>query len=62
VQWLVDVGMHVEEGDRVAEVLTGGVLFHVPAPASGNLVMVVRGDGALIEVGDMLGVIRSAES
>jgi biotin carboxyl carrier protein len=45
----------------VAEVLTGGVLFHVPAPASGNLVLVVRGDDARVEVGDMLGVIRPVE-
>ena len=40
-QWLVDDGESVLAGDRVAEMLTAGVLVYVAAPAEG---MMLRGN------------------
>jgi pyruvate/2-oxoglutarate dehydrogenase complex dihydrolipoamide acyltransferase (E2) component len=37
-QWLVEDGARVLSGERIAEVLTAGVLLYVDAPAEGTLV------------------------
>lgn len=61
VQWLVRAGDHVLEQDRVAEVLLGGVLFHVTAPAEGIIHHLIESEDVLIRPGDTLGSItRSA--
>ena len=58
VQWLVDAGSEVIEGERIAEVLADGVLFHVAAPASGSLTMIACTGGAELRRGDVLGWIE----
>jgi 2-oxoglutarate dehydrogenase E2 component (dihydrolipoamide succinyltransferase) len=38
VQWLAELGSHVDQGDWIAELLMDGVLFSLEAPATGMLV------------------------
>ena len=57
VQWLVDVGSEVIEGERLAEVLADGVLFHVAAPASGLLTGIEISRDVELRCGDTLGHI-----
>ncbi len=59
VQWLVDTGDHVLEGDRAAEVLVGGVLFHVPSPAEGTVERLVNTGDAPLRPDTELGHIVS---
>ncbi|MCE9529923.1 MAG: biotin attachment protein [Planctomycetes bacterium] len=35
--WFIDSGDHVEEGERLVEILAGAATFDVPAPVSGTL-------------------------
>lgn len=58
VQWLVAVGAEVIEGERVAEVLADGVLFHVEAPASGLLTSILVSGGAQLSSDVVLGYIE----
>lgn len=57
--WLVDVGDHVEEGDRLVELLSPGILFDVAAPAAGRLTQIVKPFESHVAVGDVLGWIES---
>ncbi len=57
VQWLVEAGAEVIEGERVAEVLADGVLFHVEAPASGTLIEINTSAGRMIGDSARIGVI-----
>ena len=59
VQWLVDTGDRVLEGDRVAEVLVGGVLFHVAAPAEGVVQRTIESEGTPLDSHAQLGFIES---
>ena len=58
VQWLVDVGAEVIEGERVAEVLADGVLFNVAAPVSGILTTIQASRGTKLRAADVLGQIE----
>ena len=57
VQWLIDVGTEVIEGEHVAEVLADGVLFHVAAPATGTLIEINTFAGRMIGDSARIGVI-----
>ncbi len=59
-QWLVSNGRDVLQHDRVAEVLVGGMLFHVTAPAKGTLQHLVEQEGQHLNTGDHLGVVIAA--
>jgi len=59
VQWLVDNGDTVYQGERVAEVLSGGVLVYVVAPASGAMRRENLRPGTELPVAGSLGVIRA---
>lgn len=59
VQWLVDTGDHVLEGDRVVEILVGGVLFHVAAPAEGVVQRTIESEGTPLDSHAQLGFIES---
>ena len=59
-QWLVDNGDSVLEHDRVAEVLVGGILFHVTSPAEGTLRRTVEREEAILGQDDTLGFILVA--
>ncbi len=56
-QWLVDDGDAVLAGDRIAEVLTSGILFCVASPAEGTLIRGSIVPGATITVGETIGEI-----
>ena len=56
--WLVDLGDHVEAGDRVAEVLMRGITFDVSASAAGILTVIVKPLDAVVRAGDTLGWIE----
>ncbi len=58
LQWLVDVGSPVCSGDRVAEVLVSGIVFHVAAPADGVLVEIETASRTGISPHDVLGWIE----
>ncbi len=57
VQWLVDLHAHVLAGDRIAEVLTAGVVFQVPAPRAGTLTAVEKGMRTTVYEGETIGWI-----
>ena len=61
VQWLADPGAEVVAGDRIAEVVTAGVLYYVQAPSSGMLVPAWQVD-AVVHAGDALGAILSSDA
>jgi len=44
-QWLVDSGSDVLAGDRIAELISSGVVVHLAAPVSGVLLIeAIRGE------------------
>ncbi len=61
VQWLVESGDNVIEGDRVAEVLVGGILFHVSSPADGVLSRTIDTEDALLAPSATLGFVETQE-
>jgi pyruvate/2-oxoglutarate dehydrogenase complex dihydrolipoamide acyltransferase (E2) component len=53
-QWLADPGSEVVEGDRLVEILTGGVLFSVNSPWTGRLVRIHVASDTAVESGTVL--------
>lgn len=62
VQWLVEPGTSLVAGDRLLELLTAGVLFHLSADADGVLVQQDCTRGCLVNAGETLGWIEPPES
>jgi len=60
VEWLVDVGGAVVEGDDLVEVETEKTTFVIPAPASGRLGAIRVPAGGTARVEDVLGSIDGA--
>jgi pyruvate/2-oxoglutarate dehydrogenase complex dihydrolipoamide acyltransferase (E2) component len=56
-QWLADPGTEIVEGDRLVEILTGGVLFSVSSPWSGRLIRIEEATDSLVETGTILASI-----
>ncbi len=48
VQWLADLGSHVDQGDWIAELLIDGVLFSLESPATGRVIKIDALPGALV--------------
>ena len=61
VQWLVDPGTPVQQGDRIAELLVAGVVFHLAAPADGILSSTAVRDHSPTRIGAVLGWIDLAD-
>lgn len=59
VQWLVDPGAAVLEGDRIAELLVAGVVFHLASPADGVISGVAIRAHSRVGIGDVLGWIEA---
>ncbi len=53
--WFAAPGELVQEGDRLAEVLTVGATFDVPAPASGRLASILAYPDDRLRPGQVLG-------
>jgi pyruvate/2-oxoglutarate dehydrogenase complex dihydrolipoamide acyltransferase (E2) component len=60
VQWLVDPGAKVHTGDRIAELLVAGVVFHLPSPVDGVIRRVAIRAHSRVGIGDVLGWIEAA--
>jgi biotin carboxyl carrier protein len=56
----VNNGDHVLQHDRVAEVLVGGMLFHVTSPAEGTVQHAIESEGARLRPGDPLGFVHTS--
>ncbi|MFM7109494.1 MAG: biotin/lipoyl-containing protein [Planctomycetaceae bacterium] len=52
--WLVPVGAEVIEGDRVVELVAGGVTVDLGAPVSGRLVAQLVDEDAAVAAGTVL--------
>jgi hypothetical protein len=62
VQWLVEPETYIHAGDRVAELLISGVLFHVESPADGTFVGPGQLMRAEVSVGEVLGWVDVDDS
>jgi pyruvate/2-oxoglutarate dehydrogenase complex dihydrolipoamide acyltransferase (E2) component len=60
--WLVEEGCPVAAGDRVVEVLAGGVTVDLSSPADGILVETLAAEDEPLRVGQRLGVVESEDS
>ncbi len=58
--WKKAVGSFVEADEILIEVETDKVVLEVPAPASGVLTEIVKGDGSLVTSGELLAKIDTA--
>jgi 2-oxoglutarate dehydrogenase E2 component (dihydrolipoamide succinyltransferase) len=58
--WKKAVGIFVEADEILIEVETDKVVLEVPAPASGVLTEIVKGDGSLVTSGELLAKIDNA--
>jgi len=59
VEWFVDIGDAVQEGDPVVAVETEKVNVEIPAPGSGILTEIRCQVGAVVPVGEVLGIIAA---
>lgn len=57
VQWLVEPGAPLAAGERLAEVVVGGVLFHVESQTSGTVGTLLVERDAVLQAGQALCVI-----
>jgi pyruvate/2-oxoglutarate dehydrogenase complex dihydrolipoamide acyltransferase (E2) component len=62
IRWMKAVGEPVSEGELLLEIETVKALQEVLAPASGTLVEILVGEGAVAPVNTSLGSIRRREA
>lgn len=58
--WLVTEGAEVLEGDRVVELVAGGVTVDLGAPVTGRLVAQLVDEDAAVTAGDVLAEFEAA--
>lgn len=59
INWFVNEGSEIEQGDLLCEIQIEKVEIEIPAPASGSIAEIVSGEDAEIERGDTLAYISS---
>ncbi len=59
--WLVPEGSEVVEGDRVAEILAGGVTVDLGAPATGRLVRLLVDEDDVVAPGAVVAEIAATD-
>lgn len=59
-RWLKKQGDPVEKGETLVEIETDKVTVELPAPESGRLGEVIKGDGAAATVGEVIGYLEEA--
>jgi pyruvate/2-oxoglutarate dehydrogenase complex dihydrolipoamide acyltransferase (E2) component len=59
VEWLVQDGARVAEGDDLVEIEAEKASVLIPAPAAGTVREIGPGPGAILEVRDLLCVIEA---
>lgn len=57
--WFVEIGDHVREGERLAEVLIPGVVIDVLSPANGTLTEKTAMPRHRLKRGDVLGALTT---
>ncbi len=62
VEWLVKVGDTVEEGQAMLVVEMDKAQSEMPAPVAGTVIELSADEGDVVEVGDMLAIIRPPEA
>src|SRR5918996_4474857 len=62
LEWHKNEGEFVEEGDTVVEVSTDKVDAEVPAPASGTIAKILKGEDETVQVGEALAELESGEA
>ena len=60
VEWLVDVGEEVAEGQEIVNVATDKVEQGLPSPYTGTIAVVHAADGDTVTVGALLATIETA--
>lgn len=60
--WHVEVGSEVTAGDRLLEIVAGGVTVDLPSPASGVLKKTYVQEDDELQTGQLLAVIESREA
>jgi len=58
LRWLKALGEHVATNEPLVELETDKVTVEIPAPASGVLRQIIKGEGAEVAAGDLLGQIE----
>ena len=58
LRWLKALGEHVATNEPLVELETDKVTVEIPAPASGVLRQILKGEGAEVAAGDLLGQIE----
>ena len=61
-EWLVKEGDHVEEDDVLVVIETDKVNVELPAPTSGTITKILKGDGEDAEVGEVVGHMEAGEA
>jgi len=59
--WYFEEEEDVPEGEDLVEMVTDKATFNVPCPAAGTLLEIRAADGAKIKVGDVLGMLETAD-
>ncbi|HZU60503.1 MAG TPA: 2-oxo acid dehydrogenase subunit E2, partial [Solirubrobacteraceae bacterium] len=62
LEWSVEVGQMVRQGDTVVEISTDKVDMELPAPASGTITEILAQDGETVTVGQVIGRMSSTGS
>lgn len=57
--WLVEIGQHVESGDRVVELELTGMVYVVSAESSGRIESIEQQQGSSVEKGEILAWIAA---
>lgn len=58
--WLVDIGQHVESGDRVVELELTGMVYVVSAESSGRIESIEQQQGHSVEKGEILAWLEAS--
>jgi 2-oxoglutarate dehydrogenase E2 component (dihydrolipoamide succinyltransferase) len=58
LRWLKALGEHIATNEPLVELETDKVTVEIPAPASGVLRQIIKGEGAEVAAGDLLGQIE----
>jgi pyruvate/2-oxoglutarate dehydrogenase complex dihydrolipoamide acyltransferase (E2) component len=59
--WFVEVGDHVEAGERLVEVVVPGITCDVPTPVAGQVIQIEKDLDAPVSPGDILVWIEPAD-
>ena len=60
VQWLVDPVAQLRAGDRIAELLIAGVVFHLASPMDGVLQRTTASAHSRVQIGQVVALVLPA--